>query len=389
MLGRNSVCGPLCRVSISLTLALFVHTLPSGLSAYAQDEYRSTKVSTEGFWPGQGISARSKAVANAEREALLVYLETLFDPLDSDFVAPLLDRGRAYFQSSRVVRQERTSEGTRVAIEAYLLDGKLRRDAATLLLSSLKNPPKVLILFAERPSSDVSWYVGAAGAAETTLVDAFVALNFEVLDSRSIRESYAVGELLPLIESGPQTIGKFGRENRADVVIVGTSSAEAKPVPTSSGMWRVKARVELRLVHAWNETLLGKIAREAVVTGAQAEEAARQATLDACKKLQDFAMVESTLALARAANNRGLWLTVEGPGDRTRLSAILRALEDDPAVVDFEELRHSETLAKIRVNYAGTVKTFVENLTGRSFPDFTLSPYRVIGEEVWLTLAER
>lgn len=346
--------------------------LPSGL----------VKVRGEGFAPGSGVGARSRAVAAAERDALTVFLESLVGAGGLGSLRSIVEDGAGHIQSSRVLGVERGDGGTRASVEVYLREEDLRDRAASLVFVRLPRKPRVLVLMAEVVAGENVHALARAGVAETNLAKAFRSAGFEVVDSEGLRGEFSPAELLDAVEGREGAAAKLGRATRADVALLGRAVSGAVGVEGGGNLLRIEARVELGVIRVADGTLLARKQAEAAVHGVDASAGARLAIRDATLKLERTAMVAVTLGMLGAVESSEVRLTVDllpGREDVERVVDLLSAMDGVDGV---ETTRYARGSVLLRFDYDGKMGALVGHLSRRGEDGFVLEPVEVVEKEM-------
>lgn len=347
-------------------------------SSYGNPTDEVVKIHAEGFAPGHGSGASTRAIAAAEKDAVTLFLGTLLGAQDLAAAKPILDRAKAYIRSTRVIKLERTDGGTHMSVEVYLFNQALRNDLAALLFPRLPKPPRVLIFVTDRIGAGASMSIREVGTAEKALIDAFRDTGFETVDSQALRTRYTSAELLERLRGGHEAAGKFGRENGADVVILGEATARIEAQGAPGRIGRCRASVDLRVIRAANGEPLDARRAEAAVHGNNLRECAAIAIRDAAKKLEKTIMVAATLAMAGAPSENSMSLTIQAPTNRRDVEHIVEILALEPEVHAVELLRIEPDSALIRLDYSGKMSTLVKRLASPNENGAYLEPIRVI-----------
>ena len=368
-------------VSLSLCLDAF---LPS--VTWGEELNGVVKVRTEVIVSGFGPDARARALLEAERDALTLFLESTLDEDDLAAMDRIFYRAWRYIRTSRVVDYARVPEGTKITAEVYLLTEQLRRDIASLLLPGFPSAPKAIILFSHEVSGRNAISTAQPGEAEKLFRKVFESSGFDVFNVYELRRRYTDRELLDRIFSEDTLVAKFGRENNVDVVVLGEALITGDRPEESLNMIRVSAKIRGRVVRSSDATLLDLFEAESVVTALTLNSAARQAIQDSCEKVQRSALAGATLGVAHQGALTDIHLTLDMPTNWRGKREVVDALRTLPGVTGVEELKPLDGAYRFRIAYEGVMKDFVHDLTDREYGDFRLEPARVVGYEVLLRI---
>lgn len=344
------------------------------------------KIRAEGYAPGDGPRARDAAEVDAKRRALLIWLESVLGEVSEEDFAPILDRVDGYAQASRIVELKHEDAGTRVIVEVYVREWPLRVDTAALLVPMLRSAPRVVLLIAEEGPANAAPIFGPEGTALKALAKSLRARGIDVEDAAKLRERYTKRELLTYLHGGLPSIAKFGRENRADVVIAGKVIATARVENPAGPTLRVRATLQLSVVRSEDAVLYDSIATEAEVTCRVAEEGARMAIEDATYKARDAAAVAAVLSAARPpARTAGVELRLDNPRDWREVEQVAARLRAFEGVREVDVMRAQIGTGIIRFEYSGKMSALVEDLK-RPFPGGrNVEARRVVDREMLYT----
>ncbi len=347
------------------------------------------KIRAEGHASGDGPRARDAAEADAKKQAILIWLGSFLGEVSEEDFAPLLDRVDAYAQSSRIIELDHGPAGTRAVVEVYVREWPLRVDTAALLMPMLRSPPRVVLLIAEDGPADPAPSFGAEGTAVKALAKSLRARGIQVEDPGELRERYSKRELLTYLRGGMANIAKFGRENRADVVIAGDVIARARVENPAGPTLRVRATLELSVVRSEDAVLYDSISTEAEVTCRVAEDGARMAIEDATYKGRDAAAVAVVLATPRTpARTTGIELRLDNPYNWREVEQVAVRLRAFEGVREVEVLRARAGIGIIHFEYSGKMSALVEDLK-RPFPaGRNIQTRSVAGREMVFTFVD-
>ncbi len=371
----------------ALTLAVLYHLghIPSARAAL-EDELIRVRMESSAI--GTGLPVRNAAVKNAEHAVLVQVLESIVGEGAMPKVASLLEQPSRYVYSTRVLRHEQSAGTTTVEIETFVRRKALETQAAELLARRLPWPPKALVLVAERIGKDGAFSVAEDGVGQTALSEALHKNHIAIADRSALRERYSDADLIGRVQGDLEVARQFAQENLVDVVLLGEAIAETELSPSGANVYRNKATVTVRLIRARDGKLLEAIAQESVVHSANPAEGGAQAIQDACTKLRHAITVRTVLAAVGAGPRDDVILTIKDLGSRARLDEVMRVLSESAGVEAVEELYCAEAEACLRVKYNGPMAPFVDNLTLRDYPGFSLEAQRVVARDMTVCVVE-
>lgn len=339
-------------------------------------------VETEGFSPGQGLAARTRALAAAERDAVLLYTTGLLEKPEVGAARPVVDDFNTYVQSSRIVSESEVDGGIRVTAQVYLNELELRREIARLIFPTLPTQPVVVLLIAEEIPGARYLSVGNAGVSEETLRAGYEQSGFRVIPPTVLAERYTQDALLGRARGDLAGAARFALENQAHVVAVGQGRVLATPVNANESVFRATASLTVHILNARSARVYDAIRTEATVHGPSPAEAGRAALLDASAKAAQRAVVGGVLAMASVNPENAISLTILEGTDRVLMTEIQKAIAAIPGAADVELLRVSEEGALLTLRYAGEIKDLVDALSAVGARGARLWPYRVVADEL-------
>lgn len=337
------------------------------------------KIRAEGFAPGQGARARLDAEADAKKQAILIWIDSVLGEISLEPFAPILERAGEYAQSSRIVELNHDGAGTHAVVEVYIREWPLRVDLAALLMPMLHAPPRVALLIVQEDPSHEGPRFGEGAKAVEVLAESLRMRGFHVEEASAIRERYTKRELLTYLRGGQSAIAKFGRENGVDVVIAGNILATVRLENQRAQTLRARATVALDVVGAEDGRLYESTSTEAEVSCRVAADGARMAMEDALYKARDATAVAAVLASASSsAVQPGFELRIENPHDWREVESVAAHLRGVAGVSGVDVLRAQAGSGIMRFQYDGKISRLVEALSMPLPNGQSIEPRRVI-----------
>ncbi|OQB36710.1 MAG: hypothetical protein BWY09_01833 [Candidatus Hydrogenedentes bacterium ADurb.Bin179] len=335
------------------------------LNSAAGEEDLLLTVRMKGSADGVGLTSRKVAIEQAQQRIMEEVLQSMTHATDMTLFNPILRQTSRYIPRYDLLRTDIAGETTEVEIDAYVLEKPLRRDIAAIMLPRLPRKPSVQLLIAD--------YVGPGAAsggptfdiAETVLRKALEEFEFTVRGIQDILDHYEVAQLLEIIQGEMDATASFARANGEDVVIVGAVTTVHEALATDSNMLTNRARITLRILSGTDGKASDTLAAEAAVQSVDPVEGGTQAAQDACGKLTTDCIVGVVIAMLGLEDESRVIFRVEGPNSpetMTELEGMLRAI---PGVSEIESLFYSPTLARLAVDYGGTMAYLSDLLAGR------------------------
>lgn len=361
-------------------LALICCLSVCGVSA--GDDDGLLPVRAEGFADGIGFAARRRAVDAAAKDAVAQFMQSLVAGQDLAAVDALLQDGRPYVHHVDLLRQEEHGDSTFVEADVYLIERSLQRDLAEYMLPRFSSPPRVILVIGEQFVQDEVPAVLEGGTAESVLLEALRKKGVAAQGVEAIPEYFSHPELLGAVQGDIETGGLFARAMNADVVVLGTAVARAAATAAGSNLLRNEAALTLRIFRAFDGKMTDTLSARHVVHAADPREGGKQALRDVSLKLAGDVIVAAVITVLGARAEEGVQLTIERPGDRARLDAVIRALQAVPGAAQFEEKFYSDRLARFAFLYDGPMALLVDQIRNREFAGAKLVVQSVIGREV-------
>ena len=345
------------------------------------------KVRGEAVVSGRGRAARTAAISHAEINALHTHLQSLVGADKMPLVGELLNQVDAYVQTSRLISLDQGEETVRVEVEAYIRPDALRADLASLILPLLAKPPSVMVLIGEQAGGITRLSGTDVGVAEMSFAESFHSEGFETLDPSVLRARYTQPQLIEALRVGGPKAARMARENRADVILLGSAHFSELRGGSGGGVLRTVATLNLSLINAETGQEIRALTASASLYSGSIVEGRRQAVIDAGAKIIDEALVSTVLAVIANKNSDTVWLAIEGPGNRLRVQEVMAALKRLKGLTALEEMYPSPGVVRFRCQYTGLMKDFIAHLTEESrYSDFSLDSRVVSGQEATLKL---
>ena len=360
---------------------LGVAALLYGLCPAARAEEDVFTVRMTGHADGVGMTARGNAVAVAEEQIITDVLRSLVNMEDLAPFRALLRHASGYIQRYDLLRCDTVNNTTTVEIDAYVLEKPLRQDVAAAMLPRLPKNSSVLLVVSEQPTPETSPKVGA-GAAFLVLREGLEKYGFSVVGPDKLDGVYSAGKLLAVVGGGVEEGSRFARENLQKVVITAQAVSEHEPLPTAPDMTRNRARVSLRVFAGADGKMTEALGAEAVVQSADPREGGDQAISDAAGKLVTDTTVAVVLTLLGREEKDRVLLTIEQPGGEATVHEITEALRREADVAGVEELMVSPALARVRIDYEGSMARLADTLHAMPLPQGVLEVKKAVGREV-------
>ena len=336
----------------------------------------------------EGVGPASRAAARDSALTVLVAQTVAHEAGTSDLAIfqPIIDNAPQYGQQTRIVSVTTEDNMTCTEVQTSLNAGALREDMASLIMSRSRIMPKVLLLLREQTGPDEVVPITRQGSAEAQLVEILRSAGLNVIASDRARRLYTEEELDERVDGDSSVVTRFGTENVADVVVVGTLELHSEAQGRNAMAYIVN--LNLRVVRAayGREPVL--IEQRAEIFSTESENAFDRAIKDVFEAVKPRMLQALLLAGYGASQSGGVVLTIEPLHDVERTGELVEALSSAPGVSDLEVLLMKPELARFRFSFTGQMLELVHRLTSYPFPDYRLMTQRVIGTDMRFVLEE-
>lgn len=364
-----------------LGVAALLFALCSTVSAQEQ----TFTVRMTGHSDGVGIAARNNAVAEAEEQIITDVLRAMVNMEDLAPFKAMLRHASGYIQRYDLLRCDIANNSTTVEVDACVLEKPLRQDVAAAMLPRIPKHSTVLLVVSEQPTPETPATVGP-GAAFLVLREGLEKYGFTVVGPDKMADLYSAQKLLAITGGTVDDGSRFARENLQNVVITGQATSEHEPLPTASDMTRNRARLALRVYSGPDGKMTDALGAEAVVQSMDPRDGGDQAISDAAGKLVTDTTVAVVLALLGRQEKDRVLLTVEQPGDEDAVHGIAEALRKVPGVAGVEEMLISPALARLQIDYQGSMARLADLMHTLPVAAGTLEVRKAVGREITAAL---
>lgn len=321
---------------------------------------------------GTGFTAKSKAIAVAQQEAVKQLLDAMAPNVDARLVEPILNGAAEYVDSYDLLRADAIGDDTKVEIDAHIAARPLRQDVAGIVLPRLPEPPAVILLMGEQLVGDKITAVPDNGIAEVALRTALRKMGLKVTSSSELSAVYSQADFINIVNGGMPAGARFAQENQCEAAIVGTAMCERDPGAFGTNVSRVRASVTLRIFRGAD----GKMVDELVVSAAIAAEdliaASEESIRDACVKGQGEATVATVLTVLGAVGKDRIHLMIPKPGPREYADGVLAVLKGEELVSDLSEPFYSDKMYRVSMHYEGPMSYLVALISPGKYGDKAL-----------------
>ena len=352
--------------------------------AAAVDEEDLVTVSAEGSAPGAGAEARTSAVDDAQREAVLKVLQEFIPTRDFSLLRQIIDSAPAYVYSFRLEEQRQEDDGTWVSIEADVNEKQLRRDAAEIILQDLHEFPTTLVLTADYLFDDGPYLGEPWNESMRHFREFFKTHEIPEVDWSELEDFHDTGELFAFLQGDAEGMTRLGRTHGAEVVLYGETRQRIGE-SVGANVVAVHATVDMRVLRAGGGEIIETIETEALVHGAEPRQAGARALEDACAKATQEALIALVLAAFDTDEDEYVRVTLEDVEHEEELRQVLDALEA-ASRVEPEVLYRGTSHARIHLPYGGSMAYLTDSVSGQSYDGFRIRARHIVGRVMALQI---
>ena len=321
-------------------------------------------VRMKGGAEGVGLATRKAAIENAQHLVMIDVLQSMTNSEDSSIFSSILAKASSYIQRYELLRSDVVGQTTEVEIDAYVLEKPLRHDIAAIMLPRLPRKPSVRLLMGEYIGLNSEAGGPTFSIAEEVLKSSLEEFGFGVAGIHDLLDHFELPQLLTIIQGDVPTTAAFARAIDQDVLVVGTVTVAHEYFSPGSNMLRHRARAVVRILSGRDGKVYDTLTAEAAVQSVSPEEGGAQAVQDAAGKLAGECIVAVVLAALGMEGDSRVIVQIEFPGSEVVYNEITQRVRAIVGVTHVEQLLFSETMARIAVEYDGTMAHFSDMLTG-------------------------
>ncbi|MFH1761111.1 MAG: hypothetical protein ABIA63_08415 [bacterium] len=255
------------------------------------------------------IDAKRNAVEKAIGVMLISQTEVKNFMLNRDIV---LTETQGSVKSYELLSKTKTANGLfEITIKAVVSKSSISKDLAALkiLLESM-DKPRVMVLIRE---TNMGSETGATKAAETAIIDFLKSKEFNMVDPAVV--AALIGSNDKTIEDATKgdagAAAKIGRDNGAEVILVGTAvSTAGQKMEMLGPMVPCGATVSIRAVTCATGKIITAKQQDARITDINQEAGGQKAITKAAKKLMDKEVFEQIISAWQDVINNGMAIRV-------------------------------------------------------------------------------
>lgn len=351
------------------------------LTAQAADDEVLT-IRTEARAEGTGFTAKTKAIARAQENAIGQLLGSMAPQVDPQLMEPIFREAARYVDSYDLLRQDTLDDSTKVEIDAHIAARPLQQDLAAIVLPRLPEKPSVVLLVGEQIVGDKITAVPDEGIAEVALRTGLRKLGLKVSSSSELSESYSQADLIEILGGGVEGGARFAQENLCDAAIVGTAICALEPNAFGTNVGRVRSSITLRIYRSVDGKLMEEVVTHAAIAANDLVAASEEAIRDACVKAQGSATVATVMTVLGAVGKDRLHLMIPSPGSREQAERVLAVLRGEDLISDINDPYYSEKMYRLSMHYEGPMSYLVSLISPGHYGKKTLEIDRVVNHVI-------
>ena len=370
--------------------AFFAHSV----NLQAEDQLATKTVVVIGtgkIYKKNSASARKKAIENSlvsavESVALnLIPPESLHQTFQS-FNEALYDQTGKFIQGYKVLAELTIKDAYKVLVEANVsVTGLTKLMSTARIMSGGKSLPKILVLISEQNLEDTSpkyWWGKNAVLGEIFSVSAFIetvkSKGLPVLDHPSIVQNTSIDDGYDKPDLDEKEAVELGRNLKADIVIVGTTTIDQAQNIMGKNIKSFKAMVSARAIRTDTGEEIASITKSAVTANADETIGVRKA-LSAAGSLAGETLADQIIDAWQKKDEKTntIGIVVEGTDNLANFEKFIGIINKISGVKNLQinELKTNETV--ISVEFKGNAKTLADALILKSYGSVDINIYEV------------
>lgn len=348
-----------------------------GVRAVAADSEVLT-LRAEARADGTGFTAKTKAIARAQENAIGQLLGTLAPNVDPQLMEPIFRESSKYIDSYDLLRHDNLSDNTKVEIDAHIAARPLRQDLAAIVLPRLPEPPSVVLLVGEQLVGDKITAVPDNGVAEVALRDGLRKMGLKVTSSSELSSVYSQADFIDIVNGGAAAGAHFAQENECEAAIVGTAICAFEPNAFGTNVGRIRATVTLRIFRSVDGKMMEESVSNAAIAAEDTMAASEESIRDAATKIKGDATVATVMTVLAAVGKDRVHLMIPSPGPESLPAGVLKVLRAEEFVSEISEPYYSSKMYRLSMRYDGPMSYLVALISPGSYDGKTLQVNRVL-----------
>jgi hypothetical protein len=305
----------------------------------------------------------------------------------------LADRDN-YIQNYRVLAESVSGDTVRTMVRVDVAADRVSKDLSRLGLALAGAVyPRILFMVAEKNVTDAgfAYWWGEQRRPGRTICEGAMAASlqatgFDIVDPPNL--SAPLG--LPLNAPEADLVALAGRLG-ADVLIVGSGSAQAAPNTMGGTITAFEAVIEARAFNVRTGQSVGRTRQKAVVSAQDAVMGGRDA-LSGGGALAGEALARQVMTAWQQDQDRSALIEVAVEGTGGHIASFVRLRTTISSLSGVKELKMKEMSADraaMAVNYQGSTRSLADALLLKTFSGFGIDIYEVTPETVRIRLVHQ
>lgn len=306
-----------------------------------------------------------------------------------------------YVQNYKILGENQGKNVYEVTIQATVATGSIKDklDALGLLLQQV-GKPRIIILIAEQNIGKQYyhyWWGTQRGeqadltVSENTVMDRFREKGFDFVDHSAQAKEIKVAPAFQVAELNDRGAITLGKQADAEVVMVGKALAKIAGTIAGTTMKSAQANISLRAIQIDNGRVLSSGTEHAAAVHIDEVTAGVEALKKASVKISEKMMDDIIKNFQKRVGATTLvQLTVNGLGSHGDLGKFKRMIQGQVRGVEgILERSYSGNVAKMDVDLKGSAQSFAEEISRKTFQEFTVKVTSTTWNTVEITVSPR
>jgi len=289
-----------------------------------------------------------------------------------------------YVQSYKILGENQGKNVYEVTIQAVVATGPIKDklDALGLLLQQV-GKPRIIILVAEQNIGKQYfhyWWGAHRGeqtdltVSENTIMDRFREKGFDFVDHSAQGKEIKVAPAFQVAELNDRAAITLGKQADAEVVIVGKALARIAGTIAGTAMKSAQANISLRAIQIDNGRVLSSGTDNAAAVHIDDVTAGAEALKRVSAKISEKMMDDIIKNFQKRVGATTLvQLTVSGLGSHADVGKFKRMIQGQVRGVEgIHERSFAGNVAKMEVDVKGNAQSFAEEISRKTFSEFTV-----------------
>jgi len=374
--------GAVCLVSFS---GVYGEVAEEEVDASTEGHDRYAKVVVSVKVEDNSFQTRRNAIAQAEEDALFLWIEALLGAQDRKAEHFFTNRIDGYVSSSKVLKERALTRGGELEVEVQLDTYLVRFDAAKLLFPRRSTPVSTVILMGEYLSDGGGYSVGADDVAPKMLRKLFKKSGFHLYPLSELNKQFSEAAQIECLQGGKKGALRLGRTLDAEIILFGETKSSAD-TPEEGGPAQVTGSADVLVIRVSDGQILERINTEAVVEGSNIQSAGLMAIEDAMYKAQNRILVAAALGSLFEPRREWIRLTIEGENVKNISDSLTEYLDSLDSIQSLELLHQQRNSLVYSVGFSGKYSALVKLLAEQARDVVLLEPIKIVDAEMTFRL---